>query len=157
MSELPTVLDGNLESTYRANFVNFRFIYDLMRVVGVRGDKLDVLLSQSGDSFGYDLVLRCNGKTRYVQMKVKKEDGQDGWEVHQSLKLDPDGFLVVVELTFNLDKDNVILKYRVWDRGKLANIPLKYTNGQLDKKFYVGKNVLTNRLSLPQVANKLFY
>ncbi|WP_145146536.1 hypothetical protein [Paenibacillus xylanexedens] len=158
---LKKVLDFNHESTYRANVINQIFIAKLMIALGAEGKKLDYLLSQSGDSFGYDLVITSfdttqkSMTTRYLQMKTKdKKNNTDTWEVHTSLIDDPNSFLIVVEVEVvtNNNKEDVLLRYKYWDKNKMKKLQKSDTG----RKRIKAHHLIAEYIEIEQLAKELF-
>lgn len=103
-------------STYRESVTTFNFISDLMKELAKYNGKMDVLMTKSGDTFGYDVILQCNNKTKYIQLKTTENTNR--WKVHNSLIKNPDGELIVIYLSFP-DDNSWYFDYRIWDRGRI--------------------------------------
>ena len=110
--------DSYKESTYRESVTTFKFIAELMEALANRNKKVDVLMTKSGDKFGYDVVLHCDGQSKYIQLKTTVNTKV--WRnIHTSLINNPHGEIIIMYLVFsNPTKWDV--KYRPLDKSKLT-------------------------------------
>jgi hypothetical protein len=100
--------DQYAESQRRENLVEHCLVAALLQDAWMRrGQSLDILRSEV-DAAGYDLVLVCNGVTRYVQVKSSKSDARTGFQPVNGRLADVDGGCVVWARVKEVPEDNRI-------------------------------------------------
>ncbi|MHA2265972.1 MAG: hypothetical protein ACXAEN_26560, partial [Candidatus Thorarchaeota archaeon] len=94
MKSLEEFLDDDPQ--YREQIVEYRFLSELIQYLASKGRRLEILRVHT-DSFGYDLVLKVDDITKYVQLKSVKMGGKAAsWDVHKSLLQNENGVFVLV-------------------------------------------------------------
>ncbi|MHA2135227.1 MAG: hypothetical protein ACW99J_15305 [Candidatus Thorarchaeota archaeon] len=73
MKSLEEFLDDDPQ--YREQIVEYRFLSELIQYLASKGRRLEILRVHT-DSFGYDLVLKVDDITKYVQLKSVKMGGK---------------------------------------------------------------------------------
>lgn len=123
-------VNQSINSTYRETITTFEFLTGMMKALANKNKKLDILMTKVGDSFGYDLVLKCDEIVKYVQLKTT-EDGSS-WDVHNSLIENSDGVLVVINIAY-LNNKNWDLTYSIWDNEKLPTVGANSTTTKINR------------------------
>lgn len=104
-------VDRSRDSHAFANMVEHMFLADLMHHMWVaRGEVLEVAKAEV-DSWGYDVVLATQAKTRYVQLKTSVP-------VEVSLRLVGKPGACVIATIPEESKAGIRLKYRFWQPKK---------------------------------------
>ena len=126
------------ESSFREKLLEHVFVSDLLQEAWLnRHETVEVLRSEV-DSFGYDLVLECNGVIRHVQLKSSRADSHTAQQtVNIKLAEKPSG--CVVWLLFEEDTKSRRVKLDYLFFGSAPNEPFP----SLDP-FRVGKHTRAN-------------
>ncbi|ODP28160.1 hypothetical protein PTI45_02578 [Paenibacillus nuruki] len=130
-------------SVYHEKMIEHVFIAELAQALGRRHKKVDCLASRSGDLFGYDFVLLCDGVSKYVQMKTRVGK-TDSWKVNKQLVNQyPQEFeLIVVDISYDSTGNKLNnLKYKIIERSKKISPELissgeKIKENKLDIQIY---------------------
>jgi hypothetical protein len=120
--------DAYLLSSFFEQLVEHAFVSEVLQEVYYgRGQVVEVLRSEV-DSYGYDLILECNGVMRHVQLKTSRPDGRaSGQKVHTKLGEKPGGCVVWVIRHECPETRRVRLSYRFF--GGVAGEPLPDLSG----------------------------
>lgn len=124
---LQSFLSTSNMSVYQEKLIEHLFIAKLMQVLGRRGKKLECLMTRVGDSFGYDLVLICDGVTKFVQMKAKSGTGKRIWKLNRDLvdNSPHETELIVVHIRYDKNDPNTMkIQYKIIDKKNLVSIKL---------------------------------
>lgn len=154
MKSLEEFLDDDPQ--YREQIVEYKFLSDLTQHLASRGRKLEILRVHT-DSFGYDLVLKVDDNTKYVQLKSVKMGGRAAsWDVHKSLLQNEDGVFVLVIVYFV--EQGMMLKYRVLNEDEKTSILEKKPKRKSDPDKYcrITKGHLHGEESIDGLAFRLF-
>lgn len=136
--------------------VEFRLLSDLIHHLASTGRKLEILRGHT-DSFGYDLVLKVDDVSRYVQLKSVKRGGSvPNWIVHKSLLRRKNGTVVLV--TIDYVSQGMSLKYRILDEDKRLGVLEKKPKPNIDSKTYcrITRGDLHGEESIDGLASRLF-
>ena len=89
--------DAFLLSNFFEQLVEHAFVSEILQEVYYgRGEVVEVLRSEV-DSYGYDLILECNGVMRHVQLKTSRPEARaSGQKVHTKLGEKPGGCVIWV-------------------------------------------------------------
>lgn len=120
--------DTYLLSSFFEQLVEHAFVSEILQEVYYgRGQVVEVLRSEV-DSYGYDLILECNGVTRHVQLKTSRPDGRASVQkVHTKLGEKPGGCVIWVIRHECPESRRMRLSYRFF--GGAAGEPLPDLSG----------------------------
>jgi hypothetical protein len=98
----------------------YRMLSDLALYAAARGKELQIARLEH-DTFGYDVILKVDGSTKFVQLKSRMLDGKaPHWDIHRTLIENQDG--TVVLLLIDYKPDSIALSYRVMNEGRRQEI-----------------------------------
>lgn len=137
-------------SVYREKLVEHKFISEVMLEMAKRLDTLDVLTSQAGDRFGYDIVLIHRNIRRFIQLKCKDINSTTSeWGISEFFELNNrEGEFILIEIDYNKD---FYLSYRVLPRNSRTG--LAKNGGSL----VIKKTDLSTALTIEELVDYLFY
>lgn len=123
-----TTDDTSLLSNFFEQLVEHVFVSEILQEAYYgRGQVVEVLRSEV-DSYGYDLVLECNGVMRHVQLKTSRPDARaSGQKVHTKLGEKSGGCVIWVIRHECPDSRRMRLSYRFF--GGAAGEPLPDLSG----------------------------
>lgn len=105
-------------SRLREQIVEYRFISDII-IEGLKVNKSIEVARSDHDSFGYDLILKNNKQTRFIQVKCKANSGKNNrWDIHRSLISSKEGFVVLILVDFKHEWNNLNLTYYISKKTK---------------------------------------
>ena len=109
-------------STLREQMLEHMFIAELMQEVWFgRKQPIEVLRSEV-DSFGYDLVLDCNGVVRHIQLKSSTNPQPPS--VSLELQAKPSGCVVLMEMDHDGKARKAVIKYRFFGGAPGQPLPI---------------------------------
>ena len=101
----------------------YRMLGDLVLYAAVQGKELQIARLEH-DTFGYDVILKVDGSTKFVQLKSRMLDGKAAhWDIHRTLIENPNG--TVVLLLIDYKPDSIFLSYRIMNEDRRQEILLK--------------------------------
>ncbi len=103
------------DSSLREKIIEYGFVGELLRVLWRRGRRDIEVLRAEVDRGGYDLVLHCNGTSRYLQLKSSHSEAATA-KVTVNLKLAEKTSGCVIWILF--DQDTLELGPFLWFGGK---------------------------------------
>ena len=68
------LIDLEKDSKYQEQIIEYKFVSELMVSLAFQGKKLELMRVHT-DAFGYDLILKVDHVTKYVQLKSRKSAG----------------------------------------------------------------------------------
>ena len=96
---------------------------DLAVHAAVKGKELQIARLEH-DTFGYDVILKVDGVTKFVQLKSRTLDGKAAqWDIHRTLIENPNGTVVLLLIEYK--SDSVSLSYRTMNEDRRQGILLK--------------------------------
>jgi len=144
------------DSKYQEQIIEYKFVSELMISLAFIGKKLEVLRVHT-DAFGYDLVLKVDETTKYLQLKSRKLDGNaQYWDVHKSLLSTNQGIILVI--FYSLEENDLKLFYNYLDFNKYnetINTEPKHKN-DAEKYCKVSKKDLISLDTINDLAKILF-
>lgn len=123
----------HLKSNFYEQLVEHAFISELLQEAWFRYGKAVEVLRSEIDSFGYDLLLECNGIIRHMEIKTSGTEAKRSFQnINMALAQKPSGCVVWLMRKEDESKNTINLKY-LYFCGPLANHcplskPLKLQN-----------------------------
>lgn len=115
--------DTSRKSSFYEQLVEHVFISEVLQESWYRFGEIVEVLRSEVDSYGYDLVLECNGILRHVQLKSSKEDGKTRrHNVNVALATKPGGCVVWILREEDLEICRMKPTYLFF--GNAAGLPL---------------------------------
>ena len=150
------LIDMKKDSKYQEQLIEYKFVSEMMVNLAYTGKKLE-LMRVDTDSFGYDLILKVDGVTKYVQLKSRKRTGRaQYWDVHKSLLERESGMVIVV--LYEFAHDDLQLEYMYLDQDKYEMTRQVKPKGKKDPDKYcrVSKKDLISVPSVAELCEEMF-
>ncbi|WP_418027514.1 hypothetical protein [Paenibacillus sp. JJ1722] len=142
--------DSSTDFKYREAVTTYKFISDLMIVMAKYNKKVDVLKTNTGDLFGYDILLNCDNNMKHIQLKTTTKTSS--WEIRNSLLKDPYGEVIIIYLQFKSEEE-WNFQYRILDKQKIPDINLLPDTG----KTKITQTMLEPYREIDHLAYYLFF
>jgi hypothetical protein len=98
MNSAPAPADRHSDSAHsslRASILEHLFVGELLRFLWASGERSMQILRSEVDANGHDLVIICNGVTRFIQLKSSRNDAKTTkTTVHVGIAQQPDGCVI---------------------------------------------------------------
>ena len=102
----------------------YRMLGDLAVCAAAKGKELQIARLEH-DTFGYDVILKVQGVTKFVQLKSRTRDGMAAhWDIHRTLIENPNGTVVLLLIEYKTG--SISLSYRTMKEQNRQDI-LKQT------------------------------
>ena len=98
MNSAPAPAERHSDSAHsnlRASILEHLFVGELLRFLWARGERSMQILRSEVDASGHDLVIICNGVTRFIQLKSSRSDAKTSeTTVHVGIAQQRDGCVI---------------------------------------------------------------